>query len=331
MKQLLLAALILVTTQHAHAEDWPQWRGPRLDGSSTATGVPRSWSATENVAWKTPIPGIGHSSPIVVGDRVFVTTCLVAEKSAEKPRLLLCLDRGSGKVLWQREICTSPLENKHGLNSYASSTPASDGKHVYVTFLRSRPMTDADAKVDPGIRDGIAAWKTMVPEIVVAAYDMDGNKKWQKTPGRFYSRHGFCSSPILHKNLVIINADQDATAYIVALGRLTGEEAWRVDRPNRTRSYCVPLIAQAGGKTQLVLTGSLGVDSYDPDTGEPIWHIDGPTEQYVASPVYGDGLFFLTTGYPEFHNMGIRPDGQGDVTATHVAWHEKNVPARKAS
>ena len=167
----------------------------------------------------------------------------------------------------------------------------------------------------------------MVPEIVITAYDFAGNKAWEKVPGRFYSRHGFCSSPVLHNNLVIVNGDQDAEAYIVALDKTTGEEKWRTDRPNRTRSYCVPLIVDAGGKTQMVLSGSMCVTSYDPDTGKLIWIIKGPTEQYVASLVYGEGLFFLTTGFPEYHNMAIRPDGVGDITKTHVVWHEKKTSA----
>jgi outer membrane protein assembly factor BamB len=171
----------------------------------------------------------------------------------------------------------------------------------------------------------------MVPEIVVSAYDFAGKKVWDKVPGRFYSRHGFCSSPILYKDKVIVNADQDAEAYIVALDKNTGAEKWRIQRPNRFRSYCVPLIVEAGGKTQMVLSGAQAVNSYNPDTGEPIWNIKGPTEQYVASLVYGDGLLFLTTGFPEYHNMAIRPDGVGDITKSHIHWHEAKTTSRKAS
>ncbi len=173
------------------------------------------------------------------------------------------------------------------------------------------------------------------PNIVVAAYDYSGKEVWRKSPGTFNSMHGFCSSPILYKDLVILNFDQDAPksgqAFLVALERKTGEERWRADRPNRIRSYCVPFITEAAGKTQMVLSGCNCVASYDPDTGKQIWIIQGPTEQYVASLVYTDGLFFLTAGFPTFHNMAIRPDGTGDVTHTHVAWHEKKVPKEKAA
>ncbi len=326
MRRLLLAAVLAWSASTAAAEDWPQWRGPRLDGSSNEKGLPLKWSADENIAWKAPLPGIGHSSPIIVGDRVFVTTCLVEQKMLEKPRQLICIDRVTGKVLWQREVVRSPLEPKHGLNSYASATPAADESRVYVTFLRSRPMKKDDVKVPPNIRPdekALTLWQTVVPEMVLACYSMQGKKLWEKVPGRFYSRHGFSNTPILHKNLVIVNGDQDATAYIAAFEKTTGEEKWRIDRPQRTRSYCVPLIAKAGGRTQMVLTGSMGVDSYDPDDGTLLWHQDGPTEQYVASPVYGSGLFFMTAGFPTYHNWAVRPDGRGNITKSHVVWHEK--------
>jgi outer membrane protein assembly factor BamB len=129
----------------------------------------------------------------------------------------------------------------------------------------------------------------------------------------------------LHKDLVILNGDQDAPAYLVALDKLTGKEVWRADRPNRTRSYCTPILIESPsvhGVTQLVLGGSKCVASYDADTGKQVWQLDGPTEQYVASLVYTDDVLFLTTGFPEFHLMGIRPDGSGNITGTpHVAWH----------
>jgi outer membrane protein assembly factor BamB len=291
-KSCSIIALIVLAT-FLHAGEWPGWRGPRGDGISDETNVPIHWSKTENICWKTPIPGTGHSSPIVWNDRVFVTTCL----ETEQERLLLCLDRRDGKVLWQRVVVTAKLERKHKLNSYASSTPATDGRYVWVTFLD-------------------------YPNVFVACYDFAGNRVWQKSPGQFHSVHGFCSPPILYKDMVIINADQDAPAYLVALDQATGAERWRIDRPNRTRSYCPPIIIDAAGKKQLVLSGSKCVAAYDPDTGKPFWIIDGPTEQFVASMVFTDGVLFLTTGFPEHHLMGIQPDGTGNVTNTHVLWHE---------
>src|SRR5437762_2638214 len=185
------AALLLLTIA-IRAEPWPQWRGPRGDGTSTESNVPIRWSATDHIGWKVPIPGKGYSSPIVWDERIFVTTCL----EDEEKRLLLCLDRSNGKLLWQREVLRAKLERKHNLNSFASATPATDGKHVWVTFLQS-------------------------PDMQVACYDFDGNKVWQRSPGQFHSIQGFGSSPVLYKDMVIINGDQDAPPWIVALDKAT--------------------------------------------------------------------------------------------------------------
>jgi outer membrane protein assembly factor BamB len=276
----------------ARAADWPGWRGPHGDGTSDEKSFPLTWSATEHVRWKTPVPGKGHSSPVVSNGRVFVTTCL----EDEQKRLVLCYDRKDGKELWRREVVQAKLEGKHKLNSYASSTPVADGRHVWVTFF------------DP-------------PKVVVVCLDFDGNEVWRKSPGEFHSVHGFCSSPILDNDLLVVNCDQDALAFIVAFDKSTGKEVWRTDRPNRTRSYCVPIVIEAAGRRQLVLSGSKCVASYDPATGKQHWLIDGPTEQFVASLVYRNGMLFMTGGFPEYHLMGIRPDGTGNVTETHVAWH----------
>ncbi len=314
MRLTTICLALLALSGTAAAGDWPGWRGPHGDGTSDDKGVPLRWTATENVAWKTPIPGKGHSSPVVWGDRVFLTTCL--EEDARHPedkarRMLLCLDRRDGRVLWQKEVLSAPLEKLHRLNSRASSTPATDGKHVFVTFLDLSREKDA--------------------RVVVGCYDFDGNRVWQKSPGRFSSVHGFCSSPLLYKDTVIINCDHDGDGYVVALAKADGAPRWRIERPNRTRSYCAPLIVEAAGKKQMVMSGSKCVASYDPDTGRQWWIIDGPTEQFVSSLVYGNGLFFLTAGFPTYHYMAIRPDGAGNVTDTHVAWHHKVRNSREGA
>jgi outer membrane protein assembly factor BamB len=156
---------------------------------------------------------------------------------------------------------------------------------------------------------------------------MDGNEVWRKEPGKFSSVHGFCSPPTLYKNLVILNGDHDGDGYLVALNKETGEEKWRTQRPNKTRSYCPPLLIDAAGKKQLVLSGSKCVASYDPETGKEIWILDGPTEQFVASLVFNQSELFLTCGYPEHHLMSIRPDGTGNVTKSAVVWHEQTNDA----
>lgn len=285
----------------AAAEEWPEWRGPRRDGTSQETGLPVKWSETENVAWKTPIPGKGHSSPVVWGDKVFVTTA----EPKELRRILLCLDARDGKLLWSRDVLVAPLERINSLNSYASSTPATDGRNVFVAFQ------DRD-------------------KMFVASYDFDGNKLWEQRPGRFFAAHGFCSSPLLHGDLVILNGDQDsrpkAPAYIVALDKATGEQRWLAPRPNGVRSYVPPVIIEAAGRKQLVLSGSQCVAAYEPDTGKQLWLVDGPTEQMAASLVMTQGILFVTGGYPTLHLMGIRPDGAGNVTKSHVVWHEAKNP-----
>jgi outer membrane protein assembly factor BamB len=286
-----VAACCCAAAHTAAGENWPGWRGPRGDGTSQETGVATHWSGTDNVAWKTPIPGKGHASPIVWGDRIFVVTC---DEQAQE-RILLAYDRRTGSELWRRVVLQSPLEHKHQLNSFASSTPATDGKLVYVTFLDRTDM-------------------------VVAAYDFEGNERWLVRPGPFSSTHGYCSCPVLFEDKVIVNGDHDGDAYIVALDRATGATLWKTPRENKTRSYSVPLVRQIDGRTQMVLTGSKCVASYDPHTGERHWILDGPTEQFVASVVYNGQLFFLTAGFPEYHIMAIRPDGSGNVTDTHVAW-----------
>lgn len=287
--QLFALAVIL---SPAMAENWPQWRGPRLDGTSRDHGFPTTFDA-RNLTWKAELPGEGHASPIVWGERVFVVTSVPETEE----RLLICLHRGSGQPHWMTPVIKAPLEGKHRLNSHASSTPATDGEKVFTAFL---DQTD----------------------VVVSAHDFNGRQVWQVRPGKFASKHGFSSSPVLFEDKVIVNCDHDGDGYIVALARADGKELWRIDRPNKTRSYCVPLIREMAGKQQMVLSGTKCITSYDPRTGQLLWMIDGPTEQFVASLVYNEkaDLLFMTGGFPEHHILAIRPDGSGNVTDTHVQW-----------
>ncbi|HEX4609270.1 MAG TPA: PQQ-binding-like beta-propeller repeat protein [Urbifossiella sp.] len=300
MSRLAFASVLLAAAAgFAPAEDWPAWRGPRGDGTVTDTGYPLTWSATKNVRWKFPIGGSGHSSPVVSGGKVFFASCV----EAEKQRVLHCLDRATGKELWRQVSVVADLEKKHGENSWASSTPAADGERVYVTFYDR-------------------------PHLKVFCYDYAGARVWEKSPGEFHSVHGFSSPPVLYKDLVIVNGDQDApkgkAAYIVAFDRKTGAERWRADRPNKLRSYCPPVVVDAAGKKQLVLTGSKCVASYDPDTGAQNWVVDGPTEQFVSSMVLHDGVLLLTAGFPQHWVMAIDPAGSGNVTKSRVLWSKQN-------
>lgn len=302
--RLLLWSLIAICSPSlAVAENWPGWRGPRGDGTSEEATVPTKWNGKsgENIVWKVPVPGSGHASPVVWQDRIFLASCV----DSTQERVLTCLDRTNGQTLWQKTVVKAPLEKKHGLNSYASGTPATDGKLVYVTFLAADFGSDKERT--PG-------------DMIVAAYDFSGEQKWVVKPGRFASVHGYCSSPVLFENLVIINGDHDGDAYIVALNKETGEQVWRFARVNKTRSYVTPIIREIDGRTQMLFSGSKCVTSLDPRTGKEHWSIKGPTEQFVASLVYNGDMLFLTAGFPERHILAIKPDGHGDVTESHIMW-----------
>ena len=307
-----IVALFLVLSFSLLGENWPGWRGPRGDGSSQEKNVPTRWSPTENIAWKQAIPGKGHSSPVIWKDQIFLLACL-AEK---EERVLLCLDRRTGKTIWQSSILKTPLETLHRLNSRASSTPVTDGKMVYVTTMKvderkiSAPNVGAPRMITPG-------------SFVVSAFDMEGKKKWERNVGEFISAHGFNACPILYRDLVIINGDHDGNAYLAALDRETGKLRWKIDRENKTRSYATPIIRTIGKREQMILCGSKSVASYDPANGKRHWIIDGPTEQFVASMVYNGKYAFVTGGYPERHILAIRPEGSGNVTETHIAWRVK--------
>jgi outer membrane protein assembly factor BamB len=278
----------------ASGADWPQWRGLKGDGTTRETAFPTKWDASTNVLWKTEIPGRGHASPIVVGDRILTVSAI---KETEE-RVLVCVDRKDGKIVWQQTVTKSPMERVHSENSHASSTPAADDEKVYCTFLDGR-------------------------EVLVAAYSLDGKLVWMKKPGVFSSVHGFCSTPIIYRDTIILNCDHDGDGYIVALARKDGTERWRIDRPNKTRSYCAPLIRTIDGKDQMVLSGTKCIASYDPADGKLIWIFDGPTDQFVASPVYNDKakLFFFTGGFPDHHLLAVKPDSTGNITNTdRIAW-----------
>jgi outer membrane protein assembly factor BamB len=306
---LVCASFAFFLAAVANAEDWPMWRGPRGDGTSGETDVPTRWDGEsgKNVIWRTPLPGSGYASPIVLGDRIFTVAC----DQEKLERQLLQFDAKSGETAWRKKVVNAPLEKKHLLNSYASSTPASNGELVFAAFLEA----------DFGAKKLTGGWKEATPgNMVVAAYDFAGDRRWLVRPGRFSSVHGFCSSPVLFEDLLIVNGDHDGDSYIVALKQATGETVWKTPRKNKTRSYCVPIIREIDGRTQMILSGDKTVTSYDPRNGKLHWIIQGPTEQFVASLVYNGELLFLTAGFPERHMMAIRPDGHGDVTATHILW-----------
>ena len=303
---------ILILNRAGSAENWPQWRGPRGDGSSLDKRAPLQWDGVtgKNIAWRSSVPGEGHSSPIVWGDRVFLTSCVTASTE----RILLCFHRDTGELIWQRTVFKGPLETIHALNSRASGTPATDGKFVYVAFMK----TDGKLISAPNVsspRDITSG------EIAIAAFDYYGDKQWLVNAGEFISAHGFSSCPIIYDDLLILNGDHDGEkAFVVALDKTTGEERWRVKRENGIRSYVTPLIRTIAGRTQMVFSGSESIVSMNPRNGDTHWHVAGPTEQFVASMVFDGTLFYMNCGYPDHYVVAIRPDGTGDVTDQAIVW-----------
>ena len=320
-KTLLCVTTLIVATLVApsRAEDWPGWRGPRGDGTSLEQNIPTRWSATDNIAWKVRIPGAGHASPIVFRDYCFVSTCI----EQTKERVLLCLDRKTGRTVWRRVVFRAPLEALHQLNSRASSTPVTDGEHVYVSFLEPDGSTvpaEVIRKRSGNLRADNAGKPVNPGRMCIAAYDMRGERQWIARPGGYASVWGYCASPIVYQNKVIINGDHDGDAYIVAIDRNTGKTVWKVARKERIRSHCVPLIRKLNGRTQMMVAGSHSIVSYNPQNGSKHWYTVGPQGRAVASPVFAAGLLFVSTAYPDREMLAIRPDGHGDVTKTHIAW-----------
>lgn len=293
------AALFLLFTADSSPQNWPGWRGPTADGLSRESGVPIKFGS-ENLKWKTAVPGVGHSSPIIWENSVFVTTAV--KSATPSQRLLLRINRETGEVLWSKVVLETGWEDQHRLNSRASSTPATDGERVYTSFLDNDKM-------------------------FVAAHDFDGNKVWEARPGPFASKHGYQANPVIYKDWLIVNGDHDGDAFIAILDKKTGATVRKIPRENKLRSYSTPIIANIDGRDQLLIVGSRCTAGYDLLTGERQWICDGPSEQMVATLLRGHGLIFSLGGYPERRLLAIREGGKGDVTDTHVKWRAtKGVP-----
>ncbi|WP_162668633.1 PQQ-binding-like beta-propeller repeat protein [Gemmata massiliana] len=296
LRLLLVLALILAPGLTLRAADWPVWRGPKGDGIVTDVAIPTKWSATENVVWKVDVPGTGHSSPVVSNGRVFLTSF----ESSTTDRLLLCFDRKDGNLLWKQSVLSAAAEKMHKNNTPASSTPASDGTHVWVTFL------------DAG-------------KVAVACYSFAGKQVWLKSFDGFDSVHGFCGTPVLFGDLVIVNGDSDGDAFVTALDKTTGATKWKINRPNRVRSFSVPLFVEVRGKTQLVLAGSKSVAAFEPTTGKQLWIADSTTDKFVATVAFTEGLVFATGTSPNNTLVALDPTGTGNVTKSHTRWSDTKV------
>jgi outer membrane protein assembly factor BamB len=285
------AFLIGLLVSATHAADWPQWRGADGTGISQDTNVPVEWSPTQNVLWKASIPGEGHSSPIVVGGSVFLTTAL--KESGE--RLLLRLDANTGALLWRAHVLTAPIESMHRENSAASSNPVTDGEFVYTSFQNG-------TRVD------------------IQCFDFTGKRIWSAQPLRFEGQHGYSYTPIIHESLLIFDFAQNDESAVIALDKASGQVRWRFERGEREISHVTPLIVTAAGKKQLIVCGANEIRSFDPSSGKSIWWAEGPTEVCVAGLTFGENTVFATGGYSRRTRMAVNVTGTGNVSSSHVVW-----------
>ena len=278
------------------AQNWPNWRGPNGDGTSIETNLPVKWDSVTNVLWKTRVPGIGHSSPVVWENKIFLTTALIETQE----KVLLCYDTKKGGLLWQKTMLKGAFEKKHDNNSYASGTPATDGSRIYVSFL-----------------DG--------NEVVVAAYDFEGKQVWIQRPGTFSSPHGYSCSPALFEDKVIINGDSQEGSFAAALGKTDGRIIWRISHDKPSHSFSTPIFRKMAGKMQMIFCGNREIAGYNPNDGSKYWFVSGPSEDFCSSPVYNEksGLVLVSSAWPVRNLVAVKPDGSGDVTASKVVWESR--------
>lgn len=272
------------------AGDWPWWRGPTRNNVATGEAPPITFSLAENVLWKVAVPGRGHASPVLCGERIFLATA----DDAAGTQSLVCLDRADGATRWNTEIHRGSLPYMHSKNSHASPTPACDGERVFTCFA---------------VND--AVW--------LSAVALDGTILWQQKVGPFSSKHGYGASPVIYKSAVIVAADHQGAGYIAALDRVTGEILWRKARL-RGASFATPVVAHLAGRDQLLLSGQYRVVSYDPATGEEIWWCSGSADSTANTVAANDTHVFASGGYHQKGILCIRAEGQGDVTNTHIDW-----------
>ncbi len=265
---LLATLALLALAPTAVAEDWPGWRGPRHDGISRDAAPPTRWSAKTNVSWKVPTPGIGHSSPVVTGDRVVLTTC-VPENDAQ---LLVCYERAAGSELWRETVATSPIEPMHPQNSPASSTPVTNGNVIVTTFA---------------INGGY----------FVTGFDMDGKRLWERRLASFISRHGFHSCPILYHDSILLSGLQDSDeSFVARLNIETGEIEWLTNTETSIRSFSPPHVTRFEGEDIIVVSGASCTTAFDLQSGRQLWRLPGPAEKTVSSIVEADGRLFVAGG-----------------------------------
>ena len=325
-KMLCMACLSLgailcspqAVSEQETTSNWPQFRGPGARGVVDSDALPVQWSATENVAWQTPIPGKGWSSPVVWGHHVFLTTVLnAADQEApgkglyfggerpEPPKApnqwkVFCLDLGSGQVLWERTVHEgAPASGTHIKNSYASETPVVDGEHVYAYF------------------GNVGIW----------CLGFRGDTVWHKAipPQRTRASWGTAASPLLHEDRLYIVNDNDEESYLLALNKKTGDELWRTPREEKS-NWSTPFLWQHEQRTEIVTAGSGNNRAYDLE-GKPLWWFTGMSSITIATPYAADGLLYLSSGFVGDRRRplyAVRPGADGDISLeegqTSNAW-----------
>jgi outer membrane protein assembly factor BamB len=303
---LIGAAWLSIVALAARAEDWPGWRGPTYQGISTENDLPIRWSATENVAWKTPIAGQGWSSPIVFGDRVFVTA---TDPEGVKCRVI-CLDRVHGNILWDKEVFEQTPKNKAEQNSYATPTPCTDGQRVFAVF-----------------GDG---------SFVALGYD--GEIVWLNREQKFYGQHGLGTSPILHGDLLLMARDGSSEGEdrklgwqmpwdkgtLLALDKRSGKVRWKGPRGQSRIAHVVPNVFRDGDCVQIVSGAGDVVQGFDPATGRRLWSVVSRGEGVVPSIVIGSGLVFSASGFGDPAIRAIQPV-TADNPIAKIVWESKKA------
>lgn len=264
---------------------WPHWRGPRqglADGD-----YPDTWSPTQNVLWKVPVPGQGNSSPIIWKDRLFLT----AHQSQGKTRLVLCFDRNHGKLLWECPVPRHLVESAYGKNGWASGTPTTDGQYIWAYF-------------------GTGG---------LFCCDFDGKQVWHVPFPKMDALHGMACSPLLYKDKIIVFQEHNPGGFIAAFDKLTGKELWKTRR-KETVSWGSPIAISVDGKDQIIVSSSMRVYAYEPEKGAEIWRCEGNLFEVIPTPVVAHDLLFCCSGRAG-PTLAIRPLGaRGDITKTNLAW-----------
>ena len=280
----------LIAVDGEGAKYWPRWRGPSGQGHVAGTNYLDTWSDTQNVKWRVPVPGIGHSSPIVWKDHLFLTTA--SEDGGTM--WMLAFNRTSGRPLWRTTLPSSGIEHIYPKNSRASATATTDGQRVYASF---------------GTHG-------------LAAFDFSGKILWHTKLGDLSNYHGSAGSPVLYKDRLFLYQDHDGTttlrSFVAAFDAATGKLIWKRDRPE-TVGWGSPVVINTGTRDELIVSSQRRVAAYDPETGKDLWSVRGMTFEVIPTPVVGHGLVFCSSGR-QGPTLAIRPGGSGDVTSTHVAW-----------